>query len=165
MNLLSSAKRVIAMFQGKNSGYTLVELVISVMIIGVALTGTLLAFQTATRYSADPMLIHQSMAIANSYLTEALNKEFLDSGSCPVETSRDKFTHVCQYHGLTNNGAKDQRNQSIAGLESYTVSVLVDDTQASLQGLVAGTEVVRVDVSVTHPKSVAIKLSGYKTKY
>ena len=145
-------------------GYSLIELVISMTIISIAILGTLLAVNTASMFSSDPMVTYQAISIAESYLTEVMTKAF-PSGACPSGT-RSTYTNVCNYNGL-NEHPTDQTGTQIAGLSSYTVQVAVDSTTASLgsPSLTPGTQVVRIDVTVSHAAMQTLTISGYRTNY
>jgi len=150
------------------SGLTLVEMTISIAVIGIALAGSLLAVDAVTVRSADPMLLHQASAVAEAYVEEILLKPYLDPDTttvCPApEASRDLFDNVCDYAGLDDAGALDQLGAPVAGLGDYRVRVTVDPA-ATLNGLTGSAEVLRVDVRVTHPARVDLTLSGYRTNY
>lgn len=53
-----------------NGGVTLVELVVFIVIVGVALAGVFAAFNTLTAASADPQVRKQVLAIAESLMDE-----------------------------------------------------------------------------------------------
>lgn len=153
----------------RSSGLTLIELVISVVVISIALTGTLLAVNATTVRSADPMLQHQGSAVAEAYLEEILLKAYFDpdppGGVCPApEAARALWDNVCDYAGLDDAGARAQGGAAVAGLGDYRVRVTVDPA-ATLNTLVGSADVLRVDVRVTHPTGVDLTLSGYRTRY
>jgi len=54
----------------KQHGASLVELILFVVIVGIALGGVLLAMNTTMRGSADPLIRKQALAIAESLLEE-----------------------------------------------------------------------------------------------
>ncbi len=150
---------------------TLIELVLSIAIIGVALGGTLGVIARTTVGSADPMLSEQALAVGEAYLEEIIAKPFFDpdlgagGGTCPApEGSRTLFDNVCDYAGLDDMGARDQLNSAIAALANYRVRVSVD-TADSLGALTGADKVVRVDVRVTHTTLVDQTLSGYRTSF
>jgi MSHA pilin protein MshD len=155
-------------FGRAQDGLTLIELVISIAVVGIALTGALLAVDHTTVRSADPMLQHQGSAIAEAYLEEILLKEFLDPDTMtvcpPSEPSRDLYDNVCDYAGLDDSGARDQDATPVPGLGDYRVRVSVD-TAATLNGLTGSANVLRVDVRVTHGNGPDLTLSGYQTNY
>jgi MSHA pilin protein MshD len=148
----------------RSTGVTLVELIISIVVIGVALAGVLLVIVRNTQASADPMIWHQAVAIAEAYLEEILTKEFADPGGPPIE-GRATYDNVADYNGLTDNGARDQTNTPIAGLEAYTVNVQVVAVAAGELPGVAPADALRVQVTVTPPHGGAITISGYRTNY
>lgn len=151
-----------------NSGYTMVELVISITIIGIAVLGTLISINTATKFSGDPLISTQAIAIAESYLEEIMSKSFptpAAASACPATgLTRANFTDVCNYNGL-NQVPTDQNGNAMAGLSGYTVQVAVDRQTAALGALASGTQAVRIDVTVTHALMTGMTFSAYKTNY
>lgn len=151
----------------KSTGYTLVELVMSLAIIAIAVLGTILAINTAGRFSGNPSVNYQAIAIAESYLEEIAQKNFPPTPitNCPAAT-RANFTNVCNYNGLSET-PHDQNGNAIAALSGYTVNVVVDSTTAQLGSptLVAGTQVVRIDVTVSHNQMPNMTFSTYRTNY
>lgn len=57
-------------------GLTLIELILFIVIVGVALAGSLAVFNTATRASADPLVRKQMLAAAESLLEEVILQPF-----------------------------------------------------------------------------------------
>jgi MSHA pilin protein MshD len=57
-------------------GLSLVELIVTIVVIGVAVAGVLVAFTTATRSSTDPMIQKQALAIAEALLEEVQLQPF-----------------------------------------------------------------------------------------
>jgi len=178
---------------GRARGVSLLELVLTIVVVGVVGGGTLLALHQVTARSADPELRSQANAVARAYLEEVLLRSFCDpdfdpdgdpSTACPVECtvsacsacggtgpllegSRALFDDVCDYDGLADDGAVDQTGTAIPGLETFNVRVTVDDA-AELNGL-EGTsgEVVLIDVEVTHAgnDNVRARLNGYRANF
>jgi len=148
-----------ARFSVGTRGATLVELVVAIVIIGVALAGVLMVFIRNTGSSADPLIWHQATAIAEAYLEEALTKNF----TVGPGNTRQTFDDVLDYN-FTDVGARDQNGFAISGLEGYTVQV-----QAVLEALngIPNTDAVRVTVTVTPAisPSSTVAISGYRTNY
>lgn len=148
-------------FPSRARGVTLVELIVAIVIIGVALAGVLVVFLRNTSASGDPLIWHQATAIAEAYLEEALTKNFsVGSGN-----TRPTYDDVLDYN-FTDVGARDQTGTLISGLGGYTVQI-----QAAYDDLnnitAASTNAVRVQVTVTPtalPSSTVI-ISGYRTNY
>jgi MSHA pilin protein MshD len=57
-------------------GFTLIELIVFIVIVGVALTGVLSVLNQATRHSADPIIRKQALAIAEALLEEVILQPF-----------------------------------------------------------------------------------------
>src|SRR5687767_10131092 len=60
----------------RSSGVTLVELIVFIVIVGVAMAGLFAAFNTITAASADPQVRKQVLAIAESLMEEIQAKPF-----------------------------------------------------------------------------------------
>ncbi len=140
-------------------GFTLVELIISMVIVSIALGGVLMVMNYTVLHSADPMLEHQAVAIAESYLEEVLLQAYTDPDGVGGESVRSLFDDVADYDGLTDVGARDQNGNAIVGLDNYTVSVDIVDT--TLNGVACKQATVRV----SHPADIDLALSGYRTNY
>jgi MSHA pilin protein MshD len=143
-------------------GATLVELVVAIVIIGVALAGALTVFIRNTSASADPLILHQATAIAEAYLEEALTKNF----AVGPGNTRATYDDVLDYN-FTDVGARDQTGGlPITGLEGYTVQIQA--AYAALNDITpASNNAIRVQVTVTPAISPgsAVVISGYRTNY
>jgi MSHA pilin protein MshD len=142
-----------------NRGFSLVELIISMVVVSIALGGVLMVMNYTILHSADPMLEHQAVAIAESYLEEVLLHAYTDPDGVSGESVRSLFDDVADYDGLTDVGARDQNGNAIVGLDHYTVSVDIVDT--TLNGVACK----RATVRVSHPADIDLVLSGYRTNY
>ena len=60
----------------RQSGLTLIELIMFIIIVSVGLAGILLTFDTVVRGSADPLVRKQALAIAESLLLEIEQQAF-----------------------------------------------------------------------------------------
>lgn len=159
-------------------GATLVELVVSIVVISVALAGVLLVMNRTTSSSADPMIRHQAVAIAEAYLEEILLKDFCDpattcsAGSCNVcpanEGARNLYDNVCDYNNTNDSPPVRQDGTAYAALAGYGAQVLVTADGATLNGLsgdAANCQVLQIDVTVTGPGNTSYVLRGYRTNY
>lgn len=151
--------------QGQSSqcGATLVELLVSIVIVGIAAATILGVLAATTGASADPMIRHQASAIAEAYLEEVLLRSFDDPDGVDGEANRADFDDLDDYDGLTDVGARDQFGNAIAGLDAYTVTVSVNASGA-LPSVPAG-DALRIDVNVSRGSDINLLLSGYRTRF
>jgi MSHA pilin protein MshD len=176
-----------------NRGVTLVELIVFIVIVGVAMAGLFAAFNTITAASADPQVRKQVLAIAESLMDEvalmpftycdpddanaatamstagcalAANNEDLAIGPEAGETrysATTRFDNVSDYHGFSMAGG-------IQDITNTTITGLgayaatITVTQAGLGGIAAA-DALRISIAVTGPGGVATTLEGYRTRY
>lgn len=146
----------------RQRGVTLIELIISIVVIAIAIGGVLGVLSQAVGRSADAMVMSQAVAIAEAYLEEITLKAVVDPDGVDGEANRVDFDDVDDYDGLVDVGARDQFGVAIASLSQYTVRVTVASSTA-LTG-VPGADSKRVDVTVTYAPNVTVTLSAYKTR-
>ena len=143
-------------------GVTLVELLVSIVIVSIAASGVLGVLSMTTAASADPMIRHQAAAIAEAYLEEIMLKPVADPDGVDSEAARADYDDLDDYDGLADAGARDQFGAPIAGLANYNVTVSV----APSSGLpsVPAADALRIDVVVSHTADINFVLSGYRTR-
>lgn len=143
----------------KPRGFTLPEMLIAIVVIGVGLAGVLIAFQTTVRGSGDPLAQRQMLAIAEGLLEEALSKPYTPrAGGGAGGCARDGFNDVDDYNGYARTGVCDVAGNAVAGLESYGVNVTV------AAATVSGVATKRVRVRVTRGADT-LDLVGYRSGY
>lgn len=142
-------------------GVTLVELIVTIVMIAAAVFGVIaLTSATATR-SADTMVQIQAVVIGQSYLNEILQKPFgSDCGPC----ARSNMDKAGDYNGLVDVGVRDATNAPVANLGNYTVQVAVANSPlGNAPSRVPAAESELVTVTVTAPNGRSVALSGYRT--
>jgi MSHA pilin protein MshD len=154
-----------------HAGFTLVEMIIAIVIIGVGLAGVLTAFNINVRSSADPMVRKQMLAAADELLEEILLKPFAVSGVAPVNAlvacgaagaARTAFDDVRDYAGYATTGICDIDGAAVAGLGTYDLAVAI--TTPNLTDGTTAVASLRVAVTVTHGTE-ALTLVGWRTNY
>lgn len=145
-------------FSRASRGFTFVELVISLVIIGIAVTGGLLVYTTIVARSADPLIRQQALAIAQAFLDEAVSKSWDDPDGSDGELSRLAFDDVDDYDALDNVTASLSDGTGV-GLDDYRVTV--DVTPLVLDGV----NMKRVAVTVTGPANISVSLASYRAQY
>ena len=143
-------------------GFTLIEVIVFIVVVGAGLTGILSVMNTVVKSSADPMVRKQAMTIAESLLEEILLKEYGNPSGGYSGTVRAQFDDVGDYAGYTTTGGiVDVTGAAVAGLGSYNNAPAVTVVDSSdLTGIAAK----KVTVSVSGP-GVTISLSGYRGNY
>lgn len=82
----------------RERGFSLLETVIFMVVVGIALSGLVTLFVQNTRSSADPLIRERAVAIAHAYMDEILGKRFDENtplgGGC-VESGSNSCTSYC----------------------------------------------------------------------
>lgn len=164
------------------SGLTLIELVIFIVVIAVGLAGILATYDTVVRASADPMARKQALAIAESMLLEIEQQPFTwcdpDDANVTTATSAagcagtpageargdnaHPFDNVADYNGYNAPASDILGGNQFA---DYTVTVAVADAggAAPFADIPAGA-MLRIAVTVTG-RGETITLVGYRARY
>ena len=148
----------------RSAGVTLVELIVALVIMGVALAGMVAVYTATTRSSVDPVIVQQMQAIADNMMEEILMKPFKSADPAPpAGGARINFDCVMDYndYGKGTTGIQDVEGNAIPGLERYNVVVKVE--QAALAGIATATDSLRVTVTVSMPGYDAVVLTGWRT--
>ena len=166
----------------RQRGLTLIELIVFIVIVGVALAGVLTVFNVTGKSSADPLIRKQALAIAEAVLEEVLLQPFTwcDPDDALAET-------VMAYAGCTfaennlaaeggesrgggaphldnvndYNGLSVTTNIAGGGGAPYIATVTV--AQQTLNGIAADAALL-ITVSVAAPGET-VQLQGYRTRY
>jgi MSHA pilin protein MshD len=149
----------------RQSGVTLIELILAIVIISVGLAGALSVFDLGVKRSADPLINKQAQAVAEALMEEILLKDFAAptsgdyAANCPTTCDRSRFDNSADYnnYGQGVTGVRYKNGNPIPGLEAYTVLVGVA-APASFTGVTTpATDALKVDVTVGD-----IKLTSYR---
>ena len=145
------------MTRSRHRGFTLIELIIFIVVVGAGLAGILSVMNTVVKSSADPMVRKQSIAIAESLLEEILLKNYNDpDAASTVEATRAEWDNVADYNGQTNAALGIP-----ADLSTYVVAIDVKNDATTQLGAIPAW---RVTVTVTHAPEI-ITMTGYRTCY
>ncbi len=178
--------------RARQRGLSLIELVMALVIISVAVAGTLMVFNTTVRGSADPLVRKQALAVAEALLNEVLAQPYTycdpqdpaydaapppasaaacsgpsqaTPGPTPGESrfsATNPYDNVGDYHGYTSTGFAGLDGAAVPGLADYTVSVSV--TQAGATFSLPADAALRVAVRVTG-RGESVTLIGYRMRY
>ena len=134
----------------KQLGATLVELIVSILILSVSAVGIMMLITNVTANSANPVIRAQATAILQVYMEEVLAQPLTDpsgtdTGGAESGETRDTYDDVTDYDAISDtSGAKDQSGTVISGLEGYNVKVDVTDSALN------GTSAKRIEVIVSY---------------
>lgn len=169
-------------------GLTLIELVMFIVIVGVALAGVLTVLDHTTRHSADPMLRKQALAIAESILEEVMLQPFTwcdpDDPQAATATSNAVGPTGCtsgatvellgaeggetrggnplSFDNVSDyDGLSTTSNIAGGGAALYTATVAIEGE--ALNGIAAA-DALRITVTVV-AGSETIRLEGYRTRH
>ena len=147
----------------RQSAFTLIEIVVTIIVIGISATALLSVFTNMIRGSADPVIQQQATTIAEAYLEEIMLRAFedpqvLETGGAE-EASRPTYDDVQDYNDLGTTQVRDQNDNPIAALNDYQVTVTVNGA------VLNGVNAMQIDVSVNHPLTGTITLSAFRTDY
>ena len=155
--------------RGNNGGFTLIEILVTIVVLGIAATSIMSVFISTVKTSADPLIQQQAVSIAEAYMEEIQSQNFNDpvaveTGGAEAGEVRATYNDVQDYAGLSDTGAKNQNNVAMLGLEDYTVTV--DVSAAVLNSItVPSGNAMRIDIQVTHDAIDPILLSGFRTNH
>jgi MSHA pilin protein MshD len=155
------------MCTSRHLGFSLVELLISIVIMGVGLAGLMSVIPFAIRSSADPLITKQALTIAEGLLNEISSKPFSNPtngfAGAATQANRALFDDVSDYNGYSSVGAYAIAGGApIAGLTNYNVSVSVAGT--ALSGATA-VDSLLITVTVTYPGGTSVSVSTYRLNY
>ncbi len=145
----------------RQQGFTLIELIIFIVVVGIGVAGILSVYTTTIRNSADPLVRKQAMAIAESLMEEITAKEFANPTGGYTGGSRVLWDDVDDFNGYTSTGITDVLGTAVAGLTGYNVSPAVAVTTVT----VGSASLKRIVVSVTDTQGQVISLTGYRGNY
>jgi MSHA pilin protein MshD len=115
----------------RQRGVTLVELVISMAVAGVIISGIWGVWATLSKRSADPMAARQTLAIAQSLLREIELQPLPGTAVAASAPGRIGYASIMDYNGLSLTGIQDAEGLAIPGLEGYSAAISVAPTALS----------------------------------
>jgi MSHA pilin protein MshD len=145
----------------RQRGFTLIEMVLAIVVLGVGLAGVLLAFNAVTRGSGDAAVRKQMLAIAEEMMEEIQLKPYTPAAnSASAACARDSYNDVSDYDGYSTSGqicALD--GTPLPALAGFSTKVSV--TVSALAGVAA---VKKIVVTVSRGDQ-SFSLTGWRSDY
>jgi MSHA pilin protein MshD len=148
----------------RHRGFTLLELVVTLVILAIAAIAISGLVAQIGGASASPVLQTQALYLAEGYLEEAMLKAYADpdgvNEGCGV--SRDLWDDVADYACLGAAAPPtDSAGAAMPGLDRYRVRMTVGDPAT-----VGGATTRRIEVRVTHLDGrIDVRLAALRAQY
>ena len=158
-------------------GTTLIEVIIFILIVSVAVTAVINGLSAAVRASSDPLMLRQTLAVAESLIHEIDNVPYAQKDpynpggpddAIGPETGETRagsplpFDNPNDYSGYSETGIVTPDGTSVAGLGSYSASVVA--TQQAM-GTVPASDGLLVVVTSTAPDGTTLTLTTFRARY
>ncbi|MRV71485.1 prepilin-type N-terminal cleavage/methylation domain-containing protein [Duganella sp. FT92W] len=152
------------MWNKRQRGTTLVELIIAMVIIGVAVAGVLQVFNVTTIASADPIVQKQLRVVAEGMMDEIQRQPFAAStNTASVGCARNTFNDVMDYNGYSPGMICLVTGDQVMELAGMTISVTVAADTNNTLGL--GTSDAYVITVKTARGNNSFTLTGWRANY
>lgn len=164
----------------KQQGFSLIELVITIVVLGFALTALSSSLFTSVGKNADPLWQTKATQLSQAYLDEILAMKYQEDsplgggsvGNCSIdgaeagtgpgegETDRSLFDDVDDYHGLTETARFLDDTSGLASTYSgYNISIQVACVDA--QGNTSNNSKL-IELTITSPTNESLVFSAYR---
>lgn len=158
----------------KAKGFSLIELVITIVVLGIAVTALSSSLFTAVGRNADPLWQSKATQLSQVYLDEILSMRYdetspLGGGSTGVvcaiggtdgETSRSLYDDVDDYNGLTET-ADFLDTDASSNYTGYSVSIAVTCVD-HLNVTKATTDTKLIAITITSPTNQSLVFSVFR---
>ena len=145
-------------------GFTLIEIVVTIVVVAVAMVAVALLVAQLGGRSAAPVLQTQALYLAEGYLEEAMLKAYADPDGVDegCGAGRALWDDVADFACLGAPAAPtDAAGNTLPGLARYRISVTV-----GAPATVGGASTRRVEVSVTHlDDGFDVRLAALRAQY
>jgi len=158
-------------------GTTLVEVILFMLIVSVAVVSVVSALSLAARQSADPLVMRQTLAVAESLIQEIDGQPYAQKdpynptgpddaiGPEAGETrvgSPLPFDNPNDYSGYSETGIVAPDGSAVAGLGTYSASATASQ---QAMGTVPASDGLLVDVTAIGPDGQPVTLTTFRARY
>lgn len=171
-------------------GFTLIETIVFLLVVGIGIVGLLSAIGTAVRHSADPLPQKQALAIAEALMEEinAAGFTFCQAGTPNFLSATDATETQCGINNTESVGPEtgevrpyDNVNDYITIFDAGPVPLAISEINASMlappnyqasisisqvgMASISATEALRITLVVTGPNNTRVSLDSYRTRH
>lgn len=164
--------------RGQQRGATLIELVMTIVILGIAIAGVVGAFALISGRSADALNQTRAVALAQLYMDEIITKKFDEAtpqggvpkytGACHIGPdsgeTRSTFDDVDDYDGLTDSPPSSVQS-ALDDYNGFSVAVTVSCAGSELGAGIASADGKRIDLTITAPGGQTFSFSAYRVNF
>lgn len=168
------------------SGATLVELIIAIVILGIALVPLTMTLSFSASHSADSMIEVKVIELGQAYIEEILSKRYDDNtvqggapacslaglpcGAIGAESgeSRALFDDVDDYHDVDDQPPLDSLGSPRSGYDRFRVEIEVSYASAAevaAYGLDSAADAKKILIRVHPPSGAAITFDVYRSNF
>lgn len=160
----------------RQTGVTLIELVITIVLVGVALAGVVGSYSLVVGRSADTLYQSRTTAIGQAYLDEILVRRFdratgaggtpAYDGNCRKDpdggSDRENFSVVDDYDVIEDEPPALVSGDFDSGYDDFRVSV---DVSCAGGEVGVGEDAKRIDVTVRPPQGPDMVFTAYRGNF
>jgi len=167
--------QVLHSIRSRQQGVTLVELVISIVILGIALVAIVSAISTSVSRGSNVLLQSRMIELSQAYMDEILGKRFDEDTpiggfppvtSCNISTeeaSRAEYDDVDDYDAIANEAPTSQTSSDFSDYTGYEVTVTVSCGGVDIG--VTNTRAKRITLLISDPQGQSMTFTAYKGNY
>jgi MSHA pilin protein MshD len=161
-------------------GVTLIEMLITIVVLSIALVAMTSVVDGSVSRSADPLIQHRSVLLAQAYADEILSKRFAETtpvGGVPAATdasvcitgseageTRTDYDDVDDYDTLTDSPPELQTATDFTQYADFSVSVAVACTGIAM-GFSNDYDVKAITITINSPDGRTLAFTSYRGNY
>jgi MSHA pilin protein MshD len=175
----------------RERGFSLIETVIFIVVLGIGIAGLAILYNQLTLASVDPLVRKQAVAIANSLMEEIQLRPFtfcdpddplvftvaspagcgtpevIGAEGAETRYGPTYFDNVSDYAAFPGmfGSIQDVTGNTVTGLTGYTAQVAIVAAGGNFPAAVPADEALRITVTVAGPANTQVVLQGYRLRY